>query len=733
LKWWVILLAIAFALLGGGMVFLSLPLDVTPFQTYVPSFALYDREGRLLCLSRSPQDEWLLPVPLREMGKWLPLLAVESEDQRFFKHHGVDFLALLRALWQNLSARRIVSGASTITTQLLRLVRPRPRSLPAKLLEYVEALRLERRLTKEEILESYLNRVPLGGNIRGVEAASLYYFGKRAQDLSLAEAAALVSLFPAPERFRPDRNPQGFLTRRNALLERLSKRGTITQREYVLAQSVPPPSPRGFPRFAYHAGQLVEKLTSASSLSSTISLPLQAWLERRLQEAVEALPQEVTACALVVENTSGDVLAYVGNARFGEGSGAGFVDCLQAPRSPGSALKPFVYARAFDRGLLVPSSLLADTPFGLSGNVPRNFDEAFRGPVNCRTALALSLNIPAVRVARMVSLRDTLNLFRVLGFSHLTKDENFYGDALILGGCEVTPWELAEAYTALARLGEPVQLSLLAGNPVRRGERVFSKGSAYMVSDILADTLRFTSLRVSPRMPLCAFKTGTSYGLRDAWTVAYNPRYTVLVWFGDPKGTPHEELVGIRLATPVALRVMEYLMQGKRSWYACPEDIEWYRVCAVSGKLASPFCENTTFAPFLRGVSPLKVCDMHRREAKGGVVQWPRDIAMFFGEGRFASLSIVSPLAQRRYFLLPSSSTIRLPLRAEGGEERIYWFVNGEYRGQSAPQETLFVELPPGEYALVASDERGRSDTVVVTVERPPFARTKADLGFSPQ
>ncbi len=729
----ILLVVILCALLGGGMAFFPLPLDVAPFRTYVSSLALYDREGRILCLFRSPQDEWLLPVPLKEMGRWLPLLAVESEDQRFFEHHGVDVLALLRALWQNLSVRQVVSGASTITTQLVRLVRPRPRNLPTKVLEYVEALCLERKLTKEEILESYLNRVPLGGNIRGVEAASLYYFGKRAQHLSLAEAAALVSLFPAPERFRPDKNPQGFLARRNALLERLSKKGVIAQREYLLARSASIPTPLGFPRFAYHAGQLLQKLTHASSLSSTISLPLQAWLEKRLKETTATLPQDVTACALVVENTTGEILAYVGNARFGESSGAGFVDCVQAPRSPGSTLKPFVYARAFDRGFLVPSSLLADTPFGLSGNVPRNFDEAFRGPVSCRTALALSLNVPAVRVARTVSLRDALNLFRVLGFSYITKDESFYGDALVLGGCEVTPWELAGAYAVLARLGESVSLSLLASDPAHKKERVFSEGSAYMISDILADTLRFTSLRVSPRIPLCAFKTGTSYGLRDAWAVAYNPRYTVLVWFGDPKGTPHDELVGIRLAAPLALRVMEYLMQGKRSWYKCPEDIEWHEVCAVSGKIASPLCTRTTLAPFLKGVSPLKVCDMHRMTPQSVVTFWPREIALFFGETSASSLSIVSPLSQRRYFLLPSSAVLRLPLRAEGGEGRVYWFVNGECRGQSTPGETLFVELPPGRYAIVASDEKGRGDTAVVTVERPSFARTKADLGFSPR
>lgn len=736
-KFWILVLSFSFVLFGGGMYFFSLPLDTTPFLTYPASFALYDQDGRLLSLLPSLHDEWLIPVSFEEMGKWIPLLAVESEDQRFFHHPGVDILALGRAILQNIASRRIVSGASTITTQLVRLVRPRPRTIRAKLEEYLTALRLERKLSKREILESYLNRVPLGGNVRGVEAASWYYFGKGAKDLSLVEAASLVSLFPAPERFRPDKNPEGFLKQRNALLERLYKKGLISREEYTLYASTPPPIPRGFPRLAYHAAQLLRELTTAPRARSSLSALHQERLERLLEEAVAPLPEEITACALIVENQTGWVLAYAGNARFRKTPEKAFVDCLRAPRSPGSALKPFVYARAFDRGLFVPSSLVIDAPFGLGGNVPRNFDESFRGPVNCKTALALSLNVPTVRVARKVGLQDVLNLFRYLGFSHLTKEEDFYGDSLVLGGCEVTPFELVQGYTALARLGEMVAISLLRENTPPRRERIFSPGSAYMVAEILADRSRFNLLpKNALPTPLCAFKTGTSYGLRDAWTVAYNPHYTVLVWFGDPRGLPHEELVGIRLAAPIALRVMEHLMRKERIWYGCPEDIEWREVCALSGKIASPLCERKILAPFLKGVSPLAVCDLHVALCGRVETLWPQEVQAAFGKNEkndSTPLAIVSPIPGRRYFLLPQSSTLHLPLRAESGTDTIFWFVDGEYAGQSTSRESFFVSLPPGQHTITASSMEGESDTVTIEVQRPVFSRTRADLGFSPQ
>lgn len=692
------------------------PLDVAPFLEYDASFALYDENGVLLTVLRSPKDTFSIPVPLEDMGFWLPRVAVESEDQRFFRHRGVDFVALGRALVQNLRARKVISGASTITTQLVRLVNPRPRTPVAKLWEYLLALRLERKLSKEAILESYLNRVPLGGNITGVEAASWYYFGKSTRDLTVLEAASLVSLFPAPERFRPERNPEGFLLRRNALLARLREKGLISEEERRLYQGAPAPIPRGFPKLAYHAAVLLSRTTSSCRVRSTLRFPVQETFERFLDEAVASLPEDLTACGLVVENATGHVLAYVGNARFRKTPKKAYIDCLQAPRSPGSTLKPFVFARAFDRGLFVPSSIIADTPFGLGGNVPRNFDSGFRGPVSCEVALALSLNVPAVRIARALGLSDCLNLFRHLGFSHITQSETFYGDSLVLGGCEVTPFELAQAYTALALFGEEVTLSFLPEDVPPR-KRIFSPGSAYLVANILADSFRFNPLpRKALPAPLCAFKTGTSYALRDAWTVAYNPRYTVLVWFGDPRGLPHEELVGIRLAAPVALRIMEYLMEGKRVWYTCPEDIEWHEVCTISGKGASPFCEHRALAPFIRGVSPLKVCDVHL------------PLSSLSATKKTVPFAIVSPVPGRRYFLLPQYPSFRLPLKVEGGKEKVFWFINGEYVGESAPEAPLFVSLPPGTYTVSACDASGESATVTLTVVKGSFARTRRDL-----
>ncbi len=715
--------------------FLSLWERVTPhlesFLVYPHSRAIYDREGKLLRVFLSSDEEWCLPISLPEMGKWLPLLAVEIEDRRFFRHPGVDGFALLRALWQNLKARRVVSGASTITTQLVRLTQPGKRTLGQKMREMLISLKLETMLSKETILESYLNRVPLGGNIRGVEAAALFYFGKKAQSLSLGEAALLVGMLPEPERLRPDKNPERAREKRALLLQLLRKRGIITPTQYAIAVNEPlPGNAFGFPQYAYHATEILASSSSLASLSSTLSLELQTWLEKAVKESLQPLPREIIACGLVVENATGHILAYVGNGRFLDNRD-NWVDCAQAPRSPGSALKPFVYALAFEQGLLTPSSLLADTPLGLGGHVPRNFDERYRGPVSCRLALAHSLNVPAARVMRAVRPSLFLATLRQLGFAHLDREASFYGDSLILGGCEVTALEMAQAYTALARLGEGVELSL-SQDAVPPRKRVFSPGATYLIADILADRTRFAPLyqRKEGSLPLFAFKTGTSYGLRDAWTVAYNPQYTVVVWYGDPTGKPHQELVGLQTATPLAAKIMKKLTRGASPWYEEPPDIEWREVCALSGKLPSPFCPHRMKAPFLKGISPLAICDLHQLVNGQVVTVWPRELAPFL-EGQKSLppsspltpsfLSIVSPVHGKRYLPNPLTNNLRLPLKAETKEE-VYWFVDGEFVGKSQPGQAFFTTLSLGTHTIVASSLHGATAQVTIEVGYPAYA-----------
>ncbi|MGQ9473088.1 MAG: penicillin-binding protein 1C [Candidatus Caldatribacteriaceae bacterium] len=702
--------------------------------SYPHSRLVYSREGKIMRVLLSPQEEWLIPITLEEMGKWLPRLVVEIEDRRFFNHRGFDFLALSRAIVQNLRERRIISGASTITTQLIRIAYPRERTFGQKIREIFAAFKLEQHLSKKAILETYLNRISLGGNIRGVEAASLFYFGKRANQLSLAEAALLVGMLPEPERLRPDKNPPRALEKRNLILAKLLERGTISPLEYTIASQEPlPKKPAGFPRYAYHATELLATISSSPFLWSSLSFELQTWLEKAALESLSSLPKEVTACALVVENKTAQVLAYLGNARFQEGEG-NWVDCARAFRSPGSALKPFAYALAFERGLYTPSSLIADTPLALGGYVPRNFDERYRGPVSCRAALAQSLNVPAVRIMRTVGPSLFLDTLKQLGFSRLDKNPEHYGDALILGGCEVTPLEMAKAYVALARGGEIVELNFFRDFSLSIGKQIFSPATSYLIAGILSDRTRFLPLYHEEwgSLPPLAFKTGTSYGLRDAWTVAYNPDYTVVVWYGDPSGKPHQELMGLQTATPLAVKIMQKLCRGKSVWYAPPDNIEWREVCALSGKLPSSACQNRSKAPFIKGVSPLKICDLHRFVNGQIVTIWPQELALFLEEKEPRELStlspkipsplaIASPANRKRYLPNHLTKNARLPLKAETREKEIYWFVDGEFVGKGQADMALFVTFPLGTHIITASSSSGNIDTVTIEVGYPTY------------
>ncbi|MEN3187686.1 MAG: penicillin-binding protein 1C [Atribacterota bacterium] len=707
--------------------FQSISVNPERILSYSSSPLILSQEGKILRVFRSVEDEWCIPVELDAMGKWLPLLAVEIEDRRFFRHRGFDFLSLGRALFHNFRERRIVSGASTITTQLIRMTHPGERSIFQKTKEVVMALKLERRLSKEKILETYLNRVPLGKNIRGVEAASLFYFGKNARNLSLGEAAILIGMLPEPERLRPDKYPERAKRKRLIILDILYRRGVITTIEYAMATKESlPPKPAGFPRYAYHATEFLRTLFP-SPVFSSLSFELQIWLEKAMKEAVATLPKEVTACALIVENKTGQVLAYVGNARFEEEGD--WVDCVQAPRSPGSALKPFAYALAFEEGRYTPSSLLADTPLGLRGYIPRNFDERYRGPVNCRTALSYSLNVPAVRVMRAVGVSLFLSTLQQLGFTYINKNPEYYGDALILGGCETTPLEMARAYLTLAREGEAIELSFLRDAPPKNGKRIFSPATSYLIADILADRTRFSPLyhKEGGSIPLFAFKTGTSYGLRDAWTIAYNPDYTVVVWYGDPSGKPHQELVGLQTATPLAVKIMQKLSQGKSTWYTPPDTIEWREVCSISGKLPSPACQNRSKAPFIKGVSRLEICNLHRFDNGQVVTLWPKELSLYLEDQKRSSpitsptisLTIASPADGKRYLPNPLTRGLRLPLRAETKENEVYWFVNGEFVGKSKRGASLFVTLSPGTHTITASSPSGNTDTVTIEVGYP--------------
>ncbi len=765
-----------------GVLWLAVPDPTDKVRFWPVSPVLLDKEGTLIHARLSADGEWCLPVPLSEMGTWLPKVLVAVEDKRFFEHGGVDFLALGRAVGQNIAAGRVVSGASTISSQLVRLSEPRRRNMATKILEFVGAWKLERQLSKEEILEYYLNRAPFGGTIRGAEAAARLYFGKRAKELSLGEASLLVGLLKGPTAYRPDRNPKAALARRQQIIAKVAEQTAFPADLTALALEEPLPAfrPR-MPDAARHFADLAFTTLPrrGGQVHSSLDRRIQGLLERVLAEQLADASQDVTAAGIVVDNRTAAIVAYVGNARFDLNAGSQWVDCALAPRSPGSTLKPFVYLAALEEGLLIPATMLADTPLQLGGEAPRNFDRRYRGPVTAATALSDSLNSPAVRVLRMVGLRNALARLRSAGFSFLNRDNAEYGDSLVLGAGEVSLLELARAYAALASLGvdrpllmyEPGKIKSNAaatalwdkntasdpanggpelatelpelpvgladphtqqaagqGKGLPDGRRVYSEAAAFLIADILRDAGRLPFLaqliQARENAPV-AFKTGTSFGLRDAWTAAYNPRYTVVVWFGRAGGGTDARLLGISLAAPGAIRIIRALtanVEPSSLWYQPSASLGRVRVCRLSGAAPSPYCPSTHMVWSIPQVWRTLPCTMHvLRDGKMALV-WPPELEDF-NRKRFAqedlsrSVLIVSPLPEAKYLITPGVRTQPLPLKAEGVTYPVHWYADGEYLGEQEREDLpLYWQPSGGSHAISLLDARDRVSTASVNV-----------------
>ncbi|UQZ91078.1 penicillin-binding protein 1C [Deltaproteobacteria bacterium Smac51] len=700
-------------------------------EDFAVSPTLLDKNGRLFHARLSADGEWLLPAPLSSMGDWLPKVAVAIEDRRFYSHHGVDFLALARASWQNLSNLRIVSGASTIPVQVVRLSHPRPRTMGSKYVEFVQALKLSRHTDKNRLMELYLNRAPFGGNLRGAEAAARFYFDKRAEDLSLGESATLVALLRGPSIYRPDRNPELARQKRDGILDLLVVRGVATEEEAAAAKAEPiSGQPGRMPREAWHFSELVLAGSGEAGqwrwggpgreygLKTTLDRRLQVLLENRMSMGLRAFPSRVTGAGAIMDNNSGAVLAYVGNARWTENYRY-WVDCAQALRSPGSTLKPFIYLAAFSNRGLTPASLVADTPLQLSGQAPRNFDRYYRGPVNLRTALAESLNAPAVRVLREVGQRPAIEILRQAGFENIGLDSRHYGDSLILGGCEVTLMQLLRAYGALARQGSFIEPRLLAANSAPETRRIFSEGSSWLVNESLKDDSRLpTTLRLNREnndSGEAAFKTGTSHGLRDAWLAAYTPDHTVVLWNGDPDGYSHPELTALKTLGPVMVPLMRDVESQAIVWPEAPLSVETYMACPVSGQPAGPHCPGRQTAHRLRAGAKSHPCRLHTIKDGQTVTLWPPELAGFMATAEAAPAAITfgygpivtSPLNGGA--IIVEGSGEKIPLRCEGARGRVHWFVNDEFYTSANADMTPVMNLEPGEHQVALVDSLGRT------------------------
>lgn len=533
--------------LGRDAVDLWIDRTDVPSLTVATGTEVVARDGKLLRAFTVADGRWRLDPGPVDPG-FLDML-IAYEDKRFRSHPGVDPVAMMRAGGQALWNGRMVSGGSTLTMQVARLLEESGTGKWAgKLRQIRVALALERRLTKDQILGLYLRLAPYGGNLEGIRAATLSYFGKEPRRLTPAEAALLVALPQSPETRRPDRFPDKASEARARVLDRMVRDGEMSEGRRAAALTEPVPlARRPFPALAPHlTGRLVREAPDANRIETTIDSGLQNSLEALAARSARSAFARASLALLVADHRTGEILASVGSPDWTSDSRAGFIDMTRAVRSPGSTLKPFVYALAFDEGLAHPETLIEDRPTAFGTYAPQNFDRQFRGTVTVREALQLSLNIPVVSLTEAIGPARLLGALRQSG-GRPDLPGGQPGLAVALGGVGITLEDLVQAYAALARLGQPVRLHITPGMPDPAGQRLFSREAAWLTTDILAG-LPPPAGASAHRI---AYKSGTSYGHRDAWAVGFDGAHVAGVWMGRADGASVPGAFGGDLAAPI--------------------------------------------------------------------------------------------------------------------------------------------------------------------------------------
>ncbi len=742
-----------------------LPLPTDKLRRPASQF-VYDYDNHLLSAYTATDHFWRRPAELDSISPRLIEAVKSIEDQYFSWHPGINVPALASAAVANYRSGKVVRGGSTITMQIARMIEPKERTITNKLLEMFRSLQLEARYTKDELLEFYFNLAPYGGNIEGVGAACCFYFDKTPLELTWSEAALLTAVPNSPERLRPDRNPKQALSKRNRILSLLAERGVISDEEYesAIGESLPvtrQPVPTTAPHFCR---MVADRNQNSSIIHTTVRHQLQTTCESLARTAQRKLKhQDVHNLALVVlDNRTGEIRTMVGSPDFFDKAHGGQINGTLALRSPGSTLKPFVYALAFENGLLSPEKVVPDVPVDYSGYQPENYDELYHGLIPVRKALVRSYNVPAVNAASGVGLRKFHRFLRVGGLSSLDPDCYKYGLPLVLGAAEVRLLELTNLYASLGRGGiwkPTVDLKHHAEHPPTR---ILSEGSVYLVSNILTDLKRPdlpTSWESAVNRPAVAWKTGTSYGRRDAWAVGYNSEFTVGVWVGNFSGEGSVDLVGAESAAPLMFDVFNELSSPQApDWLEAPPGIGTRDVCVVSGQPVGRFCDKTIKEHFLIGKSPSSRCTVHRPilvdrgtgmritaacaanvEFDRQVVEiWPPTVASWLVQqglatplprlhancSQIASAArpvIVSPPDGAMFHLIDhipeEYQKISLEASLPDGDGTVHWFVDGELLVSSGAADRTFYLPKPGRHTLLCVDDQGRSAKSGFTVE----------------
>lgn len=757
---------------------LAYPLNIPSAKN---SFAqvLYAEDGRALRAFADKKGIWRQQADIKSVSPLYIEALLTYEDQYFWSHWGLNPVSLIRALYLNWRCNCIVSGGSTLSMQVARILHPHKRSFFGKLQQILRTFQLELSLSKEAILTLYLNYAPFGGTVEGVEAASQAYLGKSAKQLSHAEAALLTVLPQSPSRIRPDRYPQRAQKARNKVLKRIASQQVWSEAliNSALQEQVYAAKPNR-PNFApLLARKLVDQYPNKKQIYSTINYDLQLGLEDHLKSFISSQPDKSSAAVLVIDNKSSAVMAYLGSANFNDKSRFSNVDMVNAIRSPGSTLKPFIYASAIDKGLIHSHSLLNDSPRYYSDYKPENFTGKFSGPVSVQSALQRSLNVPAVQVLEHVGAQSFYNQLASAGIKLTLPKQAKPNLSIALGGAGISLWQLVQAYSSLSNQGKVVTPYYLKSGTSHKNASntryLMSNSAAWITYKMLLDNARPNALlseNIHQTSNDIAWKTGTSYGFRDAWAIGTSANYTLGVWVGRPDGTPQPGHYGALTAAPLLFNIADVLHQNSHAWLQQPDEVITTDICWPLGKskeqTTQELCHVSHQAFTIAGLTPNTLPAINHdkwqmnpqpywQETSTGLLTdfscvgektkkhaalWPKPLEPWLPKKltraamlpqkslrcnkltppNFGEIKIIGLAANTTIMHLNAKKPPLLPFSVLGARGQLDWYHNGSFIKSLSENNTYFFHADTiGEQQIAVIDQHGNSDMITFQVSPP--------------
>ena len=719
-------------------------------------------KGEVIHAFLTADEKWRMKTSLEEISPLLKKTIIEKEDRFFYYHAGVNPLAMIRALFNNVLKMKRTSGASTITMQVARALERRPRSYTNKLIEIFRGWQLELNYNKNEILRLYCNLLPYGGNIEGVKSASFLYFQKDPDHLSLAEITALSIIPNRPSSLVPGKNNDLIIRERNKWLKIFAAKKVFTAKQIVDALAEPFNVSRGsVPLFAPHLSRLL-KQSKEPVVHSSLDMNMQFKTEKIVKDYSRTLSLKNirNAAVVIIDNSTHQVITYVGSADFSDTIDGGQVDGAIAVRQPGSTLKPLLYGMCIDAGLITPKSIIPDVNINYGGYAPENYDKKFSGNVSMEYALEHSLNIPAVKCLRQLGTDKFIHALASCNFQQIRKDEKKLGLSMILGGCGANLLELTALYSAISNGGEYSKPVFTTDAKSVHSFSVLSDAAAFMINETLSKVNRPdfpVSWQSTERMPKIAWKTGTSYGRRDAWSIGYNKKYTVGVWTGNFSGQDIRELSGAEVATPLLFRIFNTIdYDSDEEWFTKPPECDIRVVCAETGLPPADYCTNRVTDFFIPMVSSSEICNNMREvmisanektsyckvcapatghKKKMFKVVSP-EMQQYYEENNIAYVKIplhnpqceqvfkndkpqiLSPKSEFEYLISKKDpEPLQLQCKAGNDVSRIYWYIDNRFYKASDVRSPVYFIPGEGPVKISCTDDKGRNKDVWIRVK----------------